>query len=223
MTKPSRDIGNTSRAKRGRFLALGLALSALTLGLPGEAPGATLRTNKQQVPPPDISGQEASDLRAFLRAGPKHWAVTHPPRLPAGIDVTKADGTLKTGALENFLFWTRAHNPTLFDKRHPNLAPLFQQLDRNLAGSQTLHLSAALVQSDGQWKLVFFQSPAASSSTGTTTGTNTNTSPAVLAQELTAPAANAVPEPASVVSTLALFGLAGGWWRLRRCRPHSRD
>lgn len=202
----SRTLG--PRTIPAALVGLGLAWSA------GSAAGATIQTYRAHHAP-NISGDEARDIRTFLAGGPARWSVTKAPKLPAGLTITGPDGSLKQGAMVNFLTWRRALNPQYFDYRHPRIAPLFQQQEQAPAFRQAQLLTGTITrppQSSGFMTLDPMK--AAVESKGVRGPVQT---PAAAAPAIPGPAP--VPEPSGVVSTLALFGLAGGWWRLRRGRP----
>ncbi len=73
------------------------------------------------------------ELERFLAGGPEHWEVTKPPKVPAGISITTANGQLKDNTFTEFLSWESDKNPR-FDVRHPKVARLLGQAT-NLLGS----------------------------------------------------------------------------------------
>jgi len=190
------------------LLGLGLACSACP------ARAVTIQAFRTHHGP-NISGDEARDIRTFLAGGPSHWAVAKPPKLPAGLTITGPDGSLKSGAMVNFLAWRRDLNPQFFDYRHPRIAPLFRQQDRALASRQAQLLAATIAlppHSSG-----FMTLDPVKAAVDAKNAHGPANVPVRVAQVIAGPAP--VPEPSGVVSTLAIFGLAGGWWRLRRGRP----
>lgn len=198
------------RASRAVLLSSGFGLILFLAPSGARVDGATIQSHKQHTSPPDISGQEIANLKTFLRAGLHHWSVTHPPKLPLGLTLTNSLGSLKAGAVENFIFWTRAHHPTRFDAKHPYLGPLYQKQDLALTQLQAQLVAASVATHSSSLQILKISgdSPGTSATNGSVT--RSTSAPVVLAQEMIA---STVPEPSGILSTLALFGIAGGWWR----------
>lgn len=215
-------LSATTRSRRLRlvaFVSLGLA-GPLVLG-GGRLDAATIKGHVHSFPT-NMSHQRRVDLQEFLVGGPAHWAVTRSPQFPAGLSITNPNGTLKSNSLVNFLFWDRQHAPALFDHRHPRIAPLLQSLTKTTNAAQMLQVPATISQSSHSSAFMVLVPPTSDPSAGKGSVTVSAAQSAsasgsnATAEELVAP--SPVPEPSSVISTLALFGLASGWYRLRSCR-----
>lgn len=154
-----------------------------------------------------IKHDEVVGLQEFLKGGPSHWAQSNPPRFPFGLSIVNRDGTLKKDLVVEFLTWKRDLDPTQFDSRHPKIAHLFQAQQEQLA-SLPLNPVAPLSPSQPTGSSLPVLTPPV-------TGTISEPPSAVSVQQdqFAAP----VPEPSAVFTALALFGLAGGWWRFSRC------
>jgi hypothetical protein len=171
--------------------------------------------------PKRVAGKELNDIRTFLAGGPAHWAVTKPIKLPAHLNVTNANGTLEDNALVAYLSWVRNFDVGRFDRQHPKLAALFQHQTATSAAqhlatqaptstvSQPSHAALALVSTPP----VTVSSLLTSATMGTASSSSRSASestpaPRVAEEVLAAP----VPEPSALLTALALFGLAVGWW-----------
>jgi hypothetical protein len=125
-------LRNAFRFSPSRLVLVGLVfvLAALPATV-GAAPiEQTQRTNHDTV---HLSHQ-LRVLERFLAGGPEHWEATKPPKVPAGISITTADGQLKDNAFTEFLSWERDKDPQRFDARHPKVASLLAQAT-NLLGT----------------------------------------------------------------------------------------
>ena len=217
----------TTRSRRLRLVAsvsLGLAW-LLTLG-GGRLDAAKIKGHVHSFPT-NMSHQQRVDLQEFLSGGPAHWAVTRPPQFPAGLSITNPNGTLKNNSLVNFLFWDRQHDPVRFDHLHPRIAPLIHSLTKTTSAAQMLQIPATISQPSHSSAFMVLIPPTSDPSAGkgsvtvsaagsaSTSASGSNAT----AEGLVAP--SPVPEPSSVISTLALFGLASGWYRLRSCRTKA--
>jgi hypothetical protein len=204
---------------------IGLAVSCLSG--PGAARGATLpsqilahiNAHTAATHPTHLNAEEVQDLKSYLAQGPTYWASHPAPRFPNSLILANRNGTLLHSPAVTYLTWKRAQDPVLFDWRHPRIAPLFQQASRSAA--QTLASAQQLAQSISQAShtarlqiLTPTTDTASHAATGTTGSVTKTGTPATSAEVLAAP----VPEPASVATTLLLFGAAGAWCRRRRTR-----
>ena len=203
----------------GRGMRVGLAVfTLLSAFATASAPAATLRSSATTTTIPrrlyaspgvNISGAAEENLLRFLAGGPDRWAKTAAPQFPSGLVIAHKDGTLRNTIVNQYFYWKRSQNASQWDSRHPTMAPLFQQYDKNLAAIQAQYIAQAVSHPS---KSAAFQVlvPPMTAATGVTAGTTTAPTGATtpVAQVMPEP----VPEPASVVSTLALFGIAGGWW-----------
>lgn len=219
---------------------VGLGLALLTPGAPVRAASlqSTIqdtvkstyekltRTGAYKPNGQGVSQQQLQDLNAFLKKGPAYWSVTAPYRIPAGLQsqVLSTDGTLKDTLLTRYLVWKRDQAPEFFDSRHKSLAAAMQQNDSLRTQAQVLAIQKFLTAastSTSQTTSTQQLLPTTSSSTTTAATTSTASSSSTSATHTTNPAAQTlgdpapVPEPASVASTLVLFGAAGLWQRRR--------
>jgi hypothetical protein len=222
-------LSATTRSRRLRlvaFVSLGLAW-LLTLG-GGRLDAATIKGHVHSFPT-NMSHQQKVDLQEFLVGGPAHWAVTRAPQFPSGLSITNPNGTLKNNSLVNFLFWDRQHDPIFFDRHHPRIATLLQSLTKTTRAAQMLQVPATISQPPHSSAFMVLIPPTTDPSAGkgsvTVSATAAGSASAsasgsnATAEGLVAP--SPVPEPSSVISTLALFGVASGWYRLRSCRTKA--
>ena len=68
-----------------------------------------------------------SAFRSYLAAGPGHWATTPLMEVPTGVHVRNDRGQLKSNRVVEYVSWVRAHNPVVFDHRHPILGPMIDE------------------------------------------------------------------------------------------------
>ena len=192
-------------------MAAVVLVAAGTFGGPRPADAAVYRPIRYPTSVPHVNAHEQSALTYYLLGGPARWATTRAPQFPANLVVTNRFGTLKDNALGEFLTWKRDQNPTLFDERHPRIAPLFTTSTLSSA-SVGVHVDGApsVTKSAALETLAPPTTPAVPASTvSTPAGVKISlrlvVTPAASAEFLT------VPEPPSVVSALAVLGLAGAW------------
>lgn len=204
----------------GRGMRVSLAVFTLLSAIAtAPAPAATLRSSATTTTVPrrlyagsgvNISADAEENLLRFLAGGPDRWAKTAAPHFPSGLVIAHKDGTLRNTIVNQYFYWKRSQNTSQWDSRHPTMAPLFQQYDKNLAAFQAQYIARAISQPSRSAAFQVLVPPTTTAATGVTAGTTAGstgtTSP--VAQVMPQP----VPEPASVVSTLGLFGIAGGWW-----------
>jgi hypothetical protein len=204
-----------------------LTVVSLTLSRPGPASAESIISQLtgevqklRKTVTPHVSGDEPPALRQFLAGGQAHWAVAEPPRFPKGLDIKNPDGTLRTSSpVVQYLIWMRDRDPALFDRRHPRIAPLFQQYAQAQAHPQQL-ATAVRQPSHGAAFQVLIPPTASGDATGQkakdgSAGGGTSPVPTP-APQVMVPLPAPVPEPAPLASTLLLFGAAGGWWHRRR-------
>jgi hypothetical protein len=157
------------------------------------------------------SSEAIKQLNQFLSGGPNKWSVEAPYPIPPGLksQVVGTNGSLLNTPLAQYLVWKRDQAPAFFDKHHPGLAAAMQKNDLLRQQAEIQAVLNMITQST--------QSSTTTAATSmTTSGTSTGTQAAaqtLAAQTLVSPAP--VPEPASIVSALLLFGAAGGWQRRR--------
>lgn len=187
---------------------------------PSPSRAASLSTTPDGTFPKHVNKEELNDIRQFLAGGPAHWAVTKPIKLPAHLNITKADGTLKDNAVVTYLSWVRSFDTGRFDRRHPKIASLFQhqattQFTQLLAVPAT---TATASHPSHSAALPIASPPIAASSLLTSATAGTASSPSVKARDVTmAPKlaeevlAAPIPEPSAILTVLAIFGLAGAW------------
>jgi hypothetical protein len=222
MTQNRRD--RTRVRPRRKVALIGLAALTLTVTGQGTADAATLPSQilrhinnyYRQHNPIEVSGSDVTALQTFLAKGPAFWAKNTPPKFPEGLILSYPNGALRPTQVVAYLAWKRAQDPILFDWRHPRIAPLFQQYTQTSTQAQAQVVARTIGQaSHSAGFQVLLPPPGASAGTPTVgTGSPASGTPHTSPEILVSPAP--VPEPASVVSTLLLFGAAGGWWNRRR-------
>jgi hypothetical protein len=213
MTRKSTGISKDSTL----FSALLLAVMATQ---PSPSHAASLSTTPDGTFPKRVDKEELNDIRQFLAGGPAHWAVAKPVTLPAQLDITKADGTLKNNAVVTYLSWVRSFDTGRFDRRHPKIASLFQH-QTTTTSTQSLAAPATTATASHPSHAAALPNvspPLAANSLLTSATVGTASSPSLEAQEVAvAPKvaeevlAAPIPEPSSILTALAIFGLAGAW------------
>lgn len=105
------------------MLAVGL------LGIVGPVHASPIRHRQS------ISAETARDYRAwvtYLSAGPRVWSHLHDPPINQGIRAMMIQALRQSDPYTNpftqFLLWRRNLNPIRFDRWHPVLGPLLQNL-----------------------------------------------------------------------------------------------
>lgn len=231
----TRNFATRTVARVSTVVCAGLAV---WLGGPSLSRGASIQdtvkstyekltgTGEYKANSQGVTRHEMKQLDAFLKKGPAFWSISAPLRIPNGVQsqVLGTDGALKDTLLTRYLVWKRDQAPIFFDKRHPTLATAMQHNDDLRQQAQLQSLLSAITQPPKSAAFQVLTPPPPSSST-TTAATESASAPGssssvqAMAQTIDgSPAAAAsVPEPASVASTVVLFGLAG-LWRFRRLR-----
>ena len=126
----TQDSSRQLRARRASLVGAAALLVILTAAPP--ARGAALTHAKAvHVPGSTSPGIHISDgasdaIAEFLIGGPRHWATTDAPKFPKGLLIANKNGTLRDTPVTEFLVWMHARHPIAFDRRHPNIAPLFK-------------------------------------------------------------------------------------------------
>ena len=198
------------RPARSSFCRKTASVFAILVSLGWTLSAATLVTHplaREHVPHPNA--HQVNVLNQFLAGGVDHWINAKPPRIPGGVTIRYADGTLKHTPLVSYLEWRRAQDPNFFDHRHPYLAYILTHASTRTT-STTSALSVSRVfptsaQSNAREELAEVTSRASVRSRTPVDAEQ------VLAQNI-APAP--VPEPAGALAMALLFGTAA-WWRRR--------
>ncbi|MHC5539356.1 hypothetical protein ACYOEI_14150 [Singulisphaera rosea] len=106
-----------------------LLLAAGLLGIVAPVEASPIRHRQP------ISSETARDYRSwvtYLSAGPTVWAHLHDPPINQGIRAMMIQALRQSDPLTNpftqFLLWRRNLNPIRFDRWHPVLGPLLQNL-----------------------------------------------------------------------------------------------
>ena len=226
----TKDDATVDRARRAwTCVTIGLLTIGLTGGVPARA--ASLQstvtsdingavkslTGKTLLPTTTQTSSSAIQaLNKFLAGGPNKWSVEAPYPIPPGLksDVIGSNGDLLDTPLAQYLVWKRDQAPTYFDAHHKGLAAAMQHNDllRQEAQIQSVEQMIQTAQTANS-STSAATTTAATTSTTSTTGTSTTTQAAqtLAAQTLVSPAP--VPEPASIATTLLLFGAAVIWQR----------
>lgn len=217
----------------GLRLCGGWALAWLAIATTTPIQAATIRNSLNADFPASTPRSQVARIERYVNAGPTHWAWNPPPALPAGLKLTNTDGTLKNDALVQYLAFRRSLSPILFDLRHPKLGSLFlnaaQQQQQAQLNALVTYLKGA---TGGSVQLLNTTAAGPLKTTPTTTPSSTvntqaqsvSVAPRAAAQEILvplAPAPTIVPEPSTIVTTLAAFGLMGAWSRIRRVSTAS--
>jgi hypothetical protein len=191
-------------------VALGLGLGAL-LGIstpPTRA--ATIKAHRYNTNHAPAVQKEFASLKALVNSWETSLASSKPVAFFKGLTLTNPDGTLKTHALARLLAWEKRHPATALPGAvPPKAAPLVNQQgqvhDQNQAHQIATTISTSAPPRSSPSQILLPPSSAGSTSTTVVPASQTMS----------------VPEPSSVVSALAMLGLAGGWLRLRRVSPRA--
>ncbi len=189
-----------SARRNSSISTLGKAL--LGVALLGTLPPSSLRASpiRHRRPQPGVRQARAADgFPSFLDGGPMLWARARSPRIPAGLSLGDLDGPTADASLQGYLQWRRGLNAERFDRNHRRIGPMLAR--------RAISLPMLLPPPIPPPTL-----PPVSTANPIQVPTLTPIGPPRSPQE------QAVPEPSTVVMTLALIGW-GVWWRRALQRP----
>jgi hypothetical protein len=192
---------NTNSARRKSSIStLGKAL--LGVALLGTFPPSSLRAGpiRHGRPQPRARQARAADgFASFLDGGPMLRARARSPRIPAGLSLAATGGTSVDSSSQGYLQWRRDLNPERFDRYHPRIGPFLASQVVTLPVSEPPPIPTPTL-------------PPISTASPIQVPTLTPIGPP------RAPLEQTVPEPSTVVMTLAMVGW-GIWWRRNLRRP----
>lgn len=194
-----------------RSLSVGLVLAAALSGVPPlPAAAATIHAHAhlQHTPRVHHSAAELARLRKMVDQWKTDLASLSPGKLFHGLLPNHSNDTPKHPSTAQILAWRKAH-PALAlatTQAAGASAPVLAHQAQISSQNQAAHLNATISTPSKSAAYQVLVPP--------TSGT-------VAAPQILVPQVMPVPEPSSAVSALALVGIAGGWWRLRRTRSPS--
>ncbi len=174
----------------------------LGVALLGTFPPSSLRAGpiRHRQPQPRVRQARAADgFTFFLDGGPMLWARARPPRIPAGLPLAAIEGPAADASLQGYLQWRRGLNAERFDRNHRRIGPMLARRAIPLPLIVTPPIPPPTL-------------PPVTTANPIQVPTLTPIGPPRGPQEQT------VPEPSTLVMTLALIGW-GVWWRRALGRP----
>ncbi len=189
-----------SARRKSSISTLGKAL--LGVALLGTFPPSSLRASpiRHRRPQPSVRQARAADgFASFLDGGPLLWARARPPRIPAGLSLAAIDGPAADASLQGYLQWRRGLNAERFDRNHRRIGPMLARRAISVPVPVPPPIPTPTL-------------PPVTTANPIQVPTLTPIGPPRGPQEQT------VPEPTTLVMTLALVGW-GVWWRRALQRP----
>ncbi|GAC1471415.1 MAG: hypothetical protein NVSMB9_17570 [Isosphaeraceae bacterium] len=216
-------MNKPKESNRGRppcsITQIGLFLTLVLASVTTSAEAETIRSHHHVPPPPESPREARDDFRQIFRGDSDHWSRSFSPKLPAALSARNHHpGSL--GASSPSSFWKRERE-SLREHLDPNdpkpgSVAVTTRVENHL---QEKPLVASTISSEprsAEFQILVPPSPKEISVPPTVVARPGDASRTPSAQELGGRPASPVPEPSSVASTLALFGLAAGWRGLRR-------
>lgn len=194
-------------ARPGAALALGLGVY-LAASLPAPAGAATLATHRHHTTAAPATAHDFAGLRKLMADWTAKLQASRSGRFLHGLTLTNPDGTLNRQAVARLTGHSQAA-ATAAPTTHPLLNTAASHHALVHAPVTAIPVPATVSSSSAPKSSAYMvlippKTPASAAR------------PPVVASEVMT-----VPEPSAVVTTLALFGLAGGWLRRRRAATPS--
>ena len=190
-----------ARSARRKSSISNLAKALLGVALIGTFPPSSVWAGPIRHRDPQLrarQGRAADGFTSFLDGGPMLWARARPPRIPAGLSLAAIEGPAADTSLQGYLQWRRGLNAERFDRNHRRIGPLLAR--------------QAIV-------LPVVAPPIPTPTLPPITAVDSMQVPTLTPiGPPRGPLEQTVPEPSTVVMTLALVGW-GVWWRRALQRP----
>jgi len=198
-----------------------MAFGLLAVPAPA-ATAATIKAHAQHAPSNFLS-KEFSGLQNAVNDWRAQFTSSPTGQFLSRFSLTNPDGTLKSQYFTQLFAGKEQHPVTLPRPNSARAAAVLNHQARLLALAEARHAAAGIATPSRSSAFMVMSPPGSSARNRGRGGVaahtlepgNGSTPPPSGA----APEVLAVPEPSAVVSVLALFGMAGGWWRLRLVKP----
>lgn len=219
MTDKLRSPSPSNRLRTATLMAFGLlAVPAPT------ATAATIKAHAQHTPSNFLS-KEFSGLQKVVNDWKTQFTSSSAGQFLNRFTLTNPDGTLKSQYFAQLFAGKERHPVALPRLNSPRAAAILNHQARLLAQAEARHAAAAIATPSRSSAFMVMTPPGSNSRNqgrggvaAHTLGAGDGSTPS---SSGAAPEVLAVPEPSAVVSVLALFGTAGGWWRLRLVKPRA--